>query len=46
MMNTTIFTGLIHGLASSLATSKFRHIALRGITVTDLFLMGVDLWGF
>lgn len=39
-------TGLVHGLASCLANSKFGHFALRGITVADLFLTSVDLWGF
>ena len=41
-MNIQKLTGFIH----TLATSKFGHIALRGITVADLVLMSVDLWGF
>ena len=45
MMNTQNITGLMHNLASYLATSKFGHITLRGITVIDLALMSVDLWG-
>jgi hypothetical protein len=46
MMNIQKLTGFIHALASCLATSKFGHIALRGITVADLVLMSVDLWGY
>lgn len=45
-MNTDNFKDLIQPLVSWLGTGKFKHIALRGITVADLFLMGVDLWGF
>ncbi len=44
-MNTQNITGLIHTLASNLATSKFGHIVLRGIAVIDLVLMSIDLWG-
>ena len=44
-MNINNSKGLIPTLASRLATSNLKHIALRGITVTDLVLMCVDLWG-
>ena len=46
MMNIQKLTGFIHTLASCLASSKFGHIALRGITVADMVLMSVVLWGF
>ena len=45
-MNTQNIKKLIHTLTSGLVTSKFKHIALRGITVIDLVQMTFDLWGF